>query len=202
VNVKKETRADEDKGEAYSMEDRLNGKDFLKTSGLKLTHGEQNLEWYRILVTHGETNGVFIPPWEIIAPNSVMGRYWDKKLLGETIHGRRRAMESQVNKLLLIDELFSKDRTEEYRDIIRAAHGIGYAALHNILGLHHPQLTERKIETKIPSQGISTSFGSHVRDIQEHLTREETRGHYYSKYEALQLSLENIHPSFHIDLKF
>jgi hypothetical protein len=74
-----------------------------------------------------------------------------------------------VHKLLLTDGLFSKDCDEEYRDIIKASGGNGYAALHNILRNHHPRLTEKKVETKIPSQGITTRFGHHVRAIQEHL---------------------------------
>jgi hypothetical protein len=75
----------------------------------------------------------------------IMGRYWSKTLLGETINGRRRTMESHIHKLLLTDDLFSKDCDNEYRDIIKASGGNGYAALHNIIRLHLPQLTEKKV---------------------------------------------------------
>jgi hypothetical protein len=63
-------------------------------------------------------------------------------------------------------------------------------------------MIEKKIETKTPSQSISTLFGHHDRAIQGHLFREETRGRTYSKYEALQLVLETLHPLYHLDLKF
>jgi hypothetical protein len=66
--------------------------------------------------------------------------------------------------------------------------------------LRHPRLTERKVETKIPSQGISTHGRSHIREIKEHITREETRGRHFTKYEALQLSLDTLHLSFYVSL--
>jgi hypothetical protein len=131
-----------------------------------------------------------------------MGLYWSKKLLGETIYGRRRMIESHVHKLLLPDGLFSKDCEEEYRDIVKASGGNGYAALHKILRNHHPCLTEKKVETKIPSQGITTRFGDHVRAIQEHLFSEDTHRRMYSKYEALKLVLDNLHPVYRLELKF
>jgi hypothetical protein len=202
-SVKKEKEeADEEKGEAFSMEDRLNSKDFHNIASIKLASREETPEWYGILVAYGEMCGVFIPPWDSIMPDSIMGLYWSKKLLGETMHGRRRTMESHVHKLLLTDGLFAKDCDEEYRDIVKASGGNGYAALHNMLRLHHPRLTDRRVETKIPTQAISVRFGHHVRAIQDHLFREETRGRTYSKYEALQLVLDTLHPTFHLDLKF
>jgi hypothetical protein len=94
-------------------------------------------------------------------------------------------MESNVHKLLLCDSLFYKDCEDEFRDIVKASGGNDYAMLHNILHHHNPRLAERKVETKIPSQGITTRFGHHVRAIQEHIFREDTRGRMYSKYEAL-----------------
>jgi hypothetical protein len=152
-------------------------------------------------VAQVELCGVFIPPWDSIAPDLIMGLYWSKKLLGKTIHGRRRTMESHVHKLLLTDRLFSKDCDEEYRDIIKASGRNVYAALHNILRRHHPSITEKKVDTNIPSQGITTRFGHHVRTIQEHLFPEDTRGRVYSKYEALQLVLNTLHPVYHLELK-
>jgi hypothetical protein len=146
--------------------------------------------------------GVFVPPWDSIMPGSIMGRYWSKQLLGETIHRRRRTMESHVHKLLLIDGLFSKDCDEEYRDIVKASVGNGYAALHNILRSHRPRITDRKVETHIPAHSIGTRFGHHVRAVQDNLFQEETRGRIYSKYKSLQLVLDSLHPLCHLDLKF
>jgi hypothetical protein len=157
---------DAEKGEACSMEDRLDSKDFHHIASIKLTSRDETLGWYSILVAHGEMCGVFIPPWDSISPDLIMGRYWSKQLLGETIHGRRRTMESHVHKLLLTDGIFSKDYDDEYQDIVKASDGNGYAALHKILRLHHPRLTEKKVETKIPTQSVGMRFGHHVRAIQ------------------------------------
>jgi hypothetical protein len=41
-----------------------------------------------------------------------------------------------------------------------------------------------------------------VRAIQEHFFHEDIRVRVYSKYEALQLVLDTLHPTFHLDLKF
>jgi hypothetical protein len=132
------------------MEDRLNSKDFHKTSSIKLISRDETPEWYGILFAHGEMCGVFIPPWDSIDPDLITGLYWSNTLLGETIHGRRRTIESHVHTLLLLGGLFSKDCEEEYRDIVKASGGNGYAELHKIMHNHHPLLTEKKAETKIP----------------------------------------------------
>jgi hypothetical protein len=76
---------------------------------------------------------VFVPPWDIIIPDIIMGQNWSKKLLGETIHGRQRTMAPHIHKLLLTNGMFSKDCDEKYRDIVKASTGNGYAALYNIL---------------------------------------------------------------------
>jgi hypothetical protein len=115
------------------MENRLNSKDFHKIASIKLASRDETPEWYGILVVHIEMCCVFVPPWNSIVPDSITGQYWSKKLLGETIHDRRRTMESHIYKMLLTDGLFSKDCDEEYRDIVKASGGNGYAALHNIL---------------------------------------------------------------------
>jgi hypothetical protein len=65
--------ADDEKGEAYSMEDRLNSKGFHEISSIKLTSREETPAWYGILTTHGEMCGVFIPPWDSIIPDTIRG---------------------------------------------------------------------------------------------------------------------------------
>jgi hypothetical protein len=200
VKKEKEEKYD-DKGGTYSMEVRLNSVDFHHISSIKLTSRDETPGWYSILVAHGEMCGLFIPPWDSVVSDLVMGRYWSKKIWGETIHGRCRTMESHVHKLLLTDGIFSKDCDDEYHDIVKASDGNGYAALHNILQLHHPCLTEKKVETQIPTQSVGMRFGHHIRAIQRHLFREETR-RTYSKYEALQLVMETLHPSYHLELIF
>jgi hypothetical protein len=125
--------ADEGKGEVFSMEDRLKSKDFQMITSINLASREETPEWYGILVAHGEMCGVFIPPSDSIMPYSIMGQYWSKHILGEMIHGRRRMMESHVHTFLLTDGLFAKYCEKEYRDIVKASGGNGYAALRNMV---------------------------------------------------------------------
>jgi hypothetical protein len=75
-------------GEAYSMEDLLNSKDFHQIASIKLASLDETPEWYGILVAHGDMCGMFVPSCDSTIPGSIMGWYWSKKVLGETIHGR------------------------------------------------------------------------------------------------------------------
>jgi hypothetical protein len=62
-----------------------------------------------------------------------MGKLWKKRLIGETIHARRKTMSNHLHKILMTEDIFSKDCQDEYREIVRAARGDGYAALHTIM---------------------------------------------------------------------
>jgi hypothetical protein len=188
-------------GEAYSMEERMNPKEFQRTSSVKLTSRGDTLEWYDIMVAHGEMNGMFIPPSFSITPELIMGNLWTKRLIGETIHARRKTMSNHLHKILMTEDMFSKDCQDEYREIVRAARGDGYAALHNIMRLHHPRLTERRVETKYPSQYVTACFTQHAKDVQVYIDREAIRGRLYSWYDSLQLVLDKLHPSYHMKLK-
>jgi hypothetical protein len=188
-------------GEAYSMEERMNPKEFQRTSSVKLTSRGGTLEWYDIMVAHGEMNGMFIPPHFSITPELIMVNLWTKRPTGETIHARRKTMSNHLHKILMTEDMFSKDCQDEYREIVREDRGDGYAALHNIMRLHHPRLTERRVDTKYPSQSITARFTQHVTDVQEHIDREAVRGRLYSRYDSLQLVLDTLHPSYHMKLK-
>jgi hypothetical protein len=84
------------------MEYRLNSKDFRRIVSIKLASREEIPEWYNTLVDQREMCGELIPSWDIIMPDVIMGRYWSKRLLGETIHGRRRTMESNIHRRLVL----------------------------------------------------------------------------------------------------
>jgi hypothetical protein len=61
------------------------------------------------MVAHGEMNGMFIPPYFSIVLELIMGSLWMKKLIGETIHARRKTMSNQIHKILMTESIFSKD---------------------------------------------------------------------------------------------
>jgi hypothetical protein len=48
--------------EVYSMEPKLNAKDFMKAESINMRDMGEAMQWYHILATHGSVNGVFIPP--------------------------------------------------------------------------------------------------------------------------------------------
>jgi hypothetical protein len=84
------------------MEDRLNSKDFHRIISIKIASCEETPEWYNLLVAQREICGVLIPPWDILMPDLIMGRYWIKRFLDETIYGRRRTMESHIHRRLVL----------------------------------------------------------------------------------------------------
>jgi hypothetical protein len=179
AEVKVEVKEDASE-EAYYMEERINANDSHKGTSIKLTSRGETLDWYDNLALHGAIYGVFVPPSNSVAQHSIMGTFWSKKLMGVAIHGRRSTMESHIYKLLLSDGLFATECREEYLDIVKVAGGNGYAALHNILRLHHPRLTDQIVEVKYPSQTVSMRFGEHVKLVQQYIDRESMRGRYYT----------------------
>jgi hypothetical protein len=144
--------------------------------------------------------GIFVPPSDSIAPQNIMGTMWSKKMMGATIHGRRSTMESHFYKNLLWDGLFTTQCREEYLDIFKAARHDGYAALHNILRLHHPCLTEQIVEIKYPSHTVSIRLGEHVKLVQQYINREDMCGRSYTQYEGLQMVLRSLHINYHVAL--
>jgi hypothetical protein len=94
AKVKAENKDTSD--EAFSMEEQINAKDFHKTASIKLTSRSETLDWYDNLALHGAMYGVFVPPSDSIAPQTIMGTLWSKKLMGATIHGRRSTIESHL----------------------------------------------------------------------------------------------------------
>jgi hypothetical protein len=107
AEVKTENKDTSD--EAFFMEELINAKDFHKIDSIKLTSRSETLDWYDNLALHGAMYGVFVPPSDSIAPQTIMGTLWSKKLMGATIHGRRSTMESHLYKVLLSDGLFSTE---------------------------------------------------------------------------------------------
>jgi hypothetical protein len=82
-----------------------------------------------------------------------------------------------------------------------ASDGDGYEALYNILRFVHPTLTDERVEAKIPTQGVSDSFASHVKNIRQTIENEAICGRVYSRYEGLQLVLRTLHPKCESSLR-
>jgi hypothetical protein len=192
AEVKSEVKEDTS-DEAYS-------KDFHKITSIKLTSRGEALYWYDNLPLRGAMYGIFVPTSHNIALQSIMGTFWSKKLMGDTIHGRRSTIKSHLYKLLMSDGVFTTDCREEYLGIVKATCGDGYAALHNILRLHRPRLTNQIIEIKYPPQNITMRFGEHVKFVEQYMDHESMRGRHYTRYEALQVVLCSLHINFRVAL--
>ena len=128
------------------------------------------LWWYDVLVSHGALYGVFIPPGHSLQRNSIMGTMWSYKNAGPSKHSERPAMSDLINKLLLDSKLFSKE-TSHLRNIAIAAQGDGYAALHNIMRLAHPLLSEIQVESRIPTQSNTMSFSTYINNVHTYVKR-------------------------------
>jgi hypothetical protein len=157
TEVKLEVK-EEASDKAFSMEERIDVKDFHKISNSKLASRVETLDCYDNLALHGAMYGIFVPPSESIAPHNIMRTILTKKLMGVSIYGRRSSMESHIYNLLLSDGICASDCREEYLDAVKVARGDGYAALHNILCLHHPCLRELIVEVNYPSQTVTIRF--------------------------------------------
>jgi hypothetical protein len=181
------------------MEPKLNAKDFLKAESIKMWDMSEAMQWYRSIGTHGSVNGVFIPPLSSIVKGQSMGSYWQKKVVGLTVHGRRATMSNFIYKLLMIDGGLPRNN-DELRDIVMESNGDGYEALSNILRFVHPALTEERVEVKVPTQGVFDSFASHIKNSRQIIGNEAIRGRIYSRYEGLQLVLGTLHPKFESSL--
>jgi hypothetical protein len=80
AEVKTENKDSSD--EAFSMEERINAKNFHKIDSIKLTSRSETLDWYDNLALHGDMYDVFVPTNDSIAPQTIMGTLWSKKLMG------------------------------------------------------------------------------------------------------------------------
>ena len=59
-----------------------------------------------------------------------------------------------------------------------------------------PHLTETEIETTMPTQKRSETFGSYIRKIQNFLAREKIQRRPYTTRQQTLLVLENLHPYY------
>jgi hypothetical protein len=84
-------------------------------------------------------------------------------------------MSNVIYRLLMIDGVLPRNN-DELRDIEMASDGDGYDALYNILRFVHPTLTDERLEVKIPTQGVSDSFASHVKNSRQTIENEAIRG--------------------------
>jgi hypothetical protein len=111
-------------------------------------------------------------------------------------------MSRQIHKALTHPLMFPKDDVgDQCRDIVSTSEGCGYASLHNIMRLAHPNLCDKVVETTIPYQGNVLSFAAPVRNMIQYIARGKLRNRLYTKYEALVMTLETLQARFRSQMK-
>ncbi len=185
----------EDPKKAY-----IDHKSFLKSTSLQLKNRKNLLLWYQDLETHSSLYGIYIPPTNTLQIGNTMGSEWSKKNVGEEKHSNRTKMSSLLHMLLNNENMFPKN-APEMRNIVTAARGDGYLALHNIMRLEHPLLNEDAIQLEIPIQNIGHTFGDHVNNMSNYVERERLKGRLYTEWEQTELTLRRLHPKYELRLR-
>ena len=139
-----------------------------------LSNKEEIITWYQDFTEHCHTNGIYIPCYEALRPNKPMGMDWTLRNVTPMKRKMFHTMKHEIHKLLLYPDMFPKTDTQ-YTDAVIASNGNRYIVLHNIMRTCHPNLMKTEIETTIPTQRRSETFGSYIRKIQNFLAREKIR---------------------------
>jgi hypothetical protein len=120
--------------EVFSMEAKVNPKEFLKTDTIKCLEKYFIIPCYRDLCIHGGMWGVYIPPSFSLKVDYPMGSLWYKRHFGATVHATQGNMARLMSKLLSNPSMFPHDTFRNtMRDTITNANGNGHAALHSIM---------------------------------------------------------------------
>lgn len=179
----------------------INSKQFSKKDSVTLKSRDRALIWYRSLVAHGAMYGIWIPPSNSLRKGKVMGTLWDPSLVDSAKFAEEYEMSNHLAKFLATEDLFPKT-CDDLRNIVDASTGNGYVALHNIMrALHHPNLSEKVVEQKIPFQKTSMDFGRYVQNVDAYVEREHLRGRLFTRWEGTSLALSNLHPTYREKMK-
>ena len=119
------------------------------------------ITWYQDFTKHCHTNGIYLPHYEALRPNKPMGLDWTLRNVTPMKRKMFHTMKHEIHKFLRYPDMFPKTNTQ-YTDAIIASNGDGYITLHNIMRSCHSNLMETEIETTIPTQKRSETFGSHI----------------------------------------
>ena len=131
------------------MNQTVNTKEFSKVNGLVLANVKDLDLWYKTIVAHGFTHGVFIPPYETLELHNIHGKCWSS--LPEDIVARENLMSSQI--LLFLDQPDRLPKSPTFlRDSVLECEGDCYSALYNIMIEVHPAFDPKTIIVSPPEQ--------------------------------------------------
>jgi hypothetical protein len=130
--------------EIYNMEARLNRKEFNLINTVKCSGKGFAMEWYESIGVQGRMWGVFITPSFSLVKKKPRVSLWDKRLVGATFHAPRILMSCHVHNALTHPLMFPKDGFgDQCRDIVTSSGCCGYAALHKMMRLVRPSVSEK-----------------------------------------------------------
>jgi hypothetical protein len=186
----------------FSMEAKINPKEFLKPDTIKCLGKYCMMPWYRDLCVYGGVWGVYIPPSFSLQVDYPMGSLWDKRHVGATVHAPHGNMARLLSKLLINPSMFPRDTFgNTMRNTMTNANGDGYAPLYTIMRAVHPILIEKAVDPITPYQGNSVSIAAHVPYMANYLEKEQLRGRSYTQYESIMMVMESLHGRFKERLK-
>jgi len=176
--------------------DTIDAQNFLKADALKLHDKKDIQKWYKKLVSHGVTYGVFIVPWNMVSKLNFMRNNWMKTNIGVNKHKECDHTSVLIHQLLSSDEIFAK-HSEALPEIVEAADNDGYLALYNILHLVHPFLSKEDVPARIHQQTAGLTFLQHDNNISQFLETVATLGCQYSAKEEKKLVFQTLHHQYH-----
>ena len=115
--------------------------------------------WYKDLVSHGATHGVFIPPYESIVEEDIMGELWDR--LPEGKKAQKADMSQVIYSLLRMEDTISSSLTAVH-EVMQGARGDGYVILYNMMRTIHPRLRVQKYSSNAPYQKSNESIAKYM----------------------------------------
>ena len=174
-------------GEEYTISRRVNRKDFLKEICSPLDEMDELERWYKDLVSHGATYGIFIPPFESIEEDNIMGMMWDQ--LPSDKQNQKGVMSQLIYRMMRTDGVISKKLTK-IRDLMDGVGSNGYALLYNIMRYCHPKLSTRGYSKNAPFQRSNESLAKYVgRTILFYEDEKNLYGRVYSEREQIMKTI-------------
>ena len=129
----------------------FNQKRFLDVKDIFLGHRYDALQWYISIHTHGDTWGVFIPPYPNLSKCNQIWGGWKRHFLSADMMSKRLYMGKHIAKIINAKTMFGSD-FYYFKSIYRSANNYFYTYLYNIMRLVHQICIDDSVECQIPYQ--------------------------------------------------
>jgi GAG-pre-integrase domain len=172
-----------------SLSDVPNFKDFVRSYYIPVHHPSEPIGmWYRRFITHGATNGIYVPPYESVTAAHSLGDWFDT--MPEPIRCNVRIMSQYISTALNQTDVFAPNSPER---LIVLNNPDGYAALYNLLSDSHPSLKDTHQFNDCPRQFESEPFLGFLTRFKSWALDELATGHTMSDYHLLGKVIAHVH---------